>query len=326
MGADTQAGAILARSDDTEVAVTNLFERARAYADDARAAATLRAYKSDLADFRAWCEQRGFAVLPAQPQAIALYLTERADTLSVASLRRRIAAISVAHRLAGVESPTTHGSVKSVLRGITRTKGAAQAQKAAVSVEQLRAMIATLPESLLGCRDRALLLVGFAGAFRRSELVAFDVRDLQFVREGALLQLRKSKTDQEQLGRCVAIPYGANPATCPVRALQAWIEAAGVSDGPLFRSVNRHGRLQSQRLSAQSVALVVKRYARNAGFAFEDFAGHSLRSGFCTSAAEGGATERDVMEQSGHQSLPVVRRYIRRGNIWKNHAAYKLGL
>lgn len=318
--------AVLARIGGTDAAVAILSERARAYADDARAAATLRAYESDLADFRAWCEQRGFGVLPAEPQAVALYLTERADTLSVSSLRRRVAAISVAHRLAGLESPTTHGSVKSVLRGITRTKGASQSQKAAVSIEQLRAMIGTLPDSLLGCRDRALLLVGFAGAFRRSELVAFDVRDVQFVREGAVLQLRKSKSDQEQIGRTVAIPYGANPATCPVRALQAWIDAAGLCDGPLFRSVNRHGQVQSQRLSAQSVALVVKRYARNAGFAFEDFAGHSLRSGFCTTAAEGGASERDIMEQSGHKSLPVVRRYIRRGNLWKNHAGYKVGL
>jgi site-specific recombinase XerD len=318
--------AALARIGCTEAAVAKLSERARSYADEARAAATVRAYESDLADFRAWCEQHGFSPLPAEPQTVALYLTERADTLSVASLRRRLAGIAVAHRLAGLESPTTHGTVKSVLRGVTRIKGAAQTQKVAITTEQLRTMIGTLPESLLGCRDRALLLIGFAGAFRRSELVAFDVRDVQFVREGVLLQLRKSKTDQEQVGRTVAIPFGSNPVTCPVRSLAAWIEAAGLTDGPLFRSVNRHGQVQSQRLTAQSVALVVKRYARNAGFACEDFAGHSLRSGFCTSAAEGGAGEREIMQQSGHKSITTARKYIRKGTLWQNHAGYRVGL
>ena len=316
----------LAKIGGSEAAVATLADRARAYADEARASSTVRAYEGDLADFRAWCESRGLTALPAGPQSVALYLTERADTHTVATLRRRVAAISVAHRLAGAESPTTHGSVKSVLRGIARAKGTAQAQKAAINTEQLRSMVATLPESLLGCRDRALLLVGFAGAFRRSEIVGFDVRDVQFVREGALLFVRKSKTDQEQAGRTVAIPYGANPATCPVRVLESWIKNAALTDGALFRSVNRHGQVQQARLSAQSVALVVKRCARAAGLACENFAGHSLRSGFCTSAAEGGAGEREIMEQSGHKSLPVVRRYIRRGTLWKNHAAYKLGL
>ena len=172
-------------------------------------------------------------------------------------------------------------------------------------------MIEALPEGLKGVRDRALLLVGFAGAFRRSELVSLDVDDLDFTEEGLVVTLRRSKTDQEGEGRRVGVPFGSNPTTCPVRSMKAWLEASAITDGPVFRSVNRHGQLQAQRLTSQSVALVVKRYAEVCGLDRHAFAGHSLRAGFATVAARNGANERSIMNQTGHKSLTIVRRYIR---------------
>lgn len=318
--------AVLARVGRTEAAVADLAERARAYAEESRSAATLRAYASDLADFRLWCEQHRLTALPAEPQSVALYLTERAETHTVGTLRRRMAAISVEHRLAGLEPPTSHAAVKSVFAGIRRSKGTAQRQKEAIRTDDLRRMVATLSDNTIGRRDRALLLLGFAGAFRRSEIVALDVQDVQFVREGALVTIRKSKTDQEQSRRIIAIPYASRPDTCPVRSLKAWIESAVPDNGALFRAVNRHGQLQQGRMSAQSVSLIVKRRAAAAGLNPCEYAGHSLRSGFCTSAAEGGAGEREIMEQSGHKSVVIARKYIRKGTLWQNHAGYRVGL
>jgi integrase len=186
-------------------------------------------------------------------------------------------------------------------------------------------MVAALPDGLLGVRDRALLLVGFAGAFRRSELVSLDRPDLEFTKDGLTVMLRRSKSDQEGQGRKVGIPYGSNPETCPVRALQAWLEAAAITDGPVFRGVTRHGKVQG-RLSGYAVALIVKRYAAVGGLDPSRYAGHSLRAGLATAAAIGGASERSIMNQTGHKSITMVRRYIRDGNLFRENAAAKTGL
>ena len=187
-------------------------------------------------------------------------------------------------------------------------------------------MMANLPDRLLGVRDRALLLVGFAGAFRRSELVSLNVRDLKFTNDGLTVTLRRSKTDQEGSGRKVGIPYGSSPETCPVRSLRAWLEASGIESGPVFRPINRHGQIRPSRLSDRAVALIVKRAAEAAGKDPAEFAGHSLRSGLATAAAIGGASERAIMKQTGHRSTAMVRRYIRDGSLFRENAAARVGL
>ena len=235
-------------------------------------------------------------------------------------------AINQAHRAAGHESPTAAALVRTLLAGIRRAKGTAPGAKAATLIEDIRGMVAALPAGLLGKRDRALLLVGFAGAFRRSELVGLDREDLQFTRDGLVLTLRRSKTDQEGQHRKVAVPYGSSPETCPVRALQAWLDAVGGSTGIVFRRLNRHGHILPGRLSDKAVARAVKTYAAAAGLDAANYSGHSLRAGLATSAAIGGASERSIMAQTGHRSTTMVRRYIREGSLFRENAAARVGL
>ena len=232
-----------------------------------------------------------------------------------------------AHQAAGYVTPTTDAQVRLVFQGIRRTLGWAPDQKNAAITAEVRAMVETLsPTSLLGVRDRALLLVGFAGAFRRSELVSLDVADVTFGRDGLIVQLRRSKTDQEGEGRKVGLPFGSNPLTCPVRSLRAWLESAAIARGPIFRPVDRHGNIAVTRLTDQSVALIVKRCAKAAGLDWERYAGHSLRSGLATAAAMADVSERAIMAQTGHKSLPMVRRYIRDGSLFRSNAAAAVGL
>lgn len=204
--------------------------------------------------------------------------------------------------------------------------GTAPRVKAPATTVEIRAMVETLPDGLLGIRDRALILLGFAGAFRRSELVGLDVADQDVTRDGAVVTLRRSKTDQEGQGRKVGIPYGSTPATCPVRALQGWLEASGIAEGPLFRHVDRYGRMHEGRLSDRAVALVVKRLASRAGLDPASYSGHSLRAGLATSAAAAGVSERAIMNQTGHRSPMMVRRYIRDGQLFRENAASAVGL
>jgi integrase len=212
------------------------------------------------------------------------------------------------------------------MKGIRRTKGTALAQKAAALTDDIRAMVDATDAGLIGARDRALVLLGFAGAFRRSELIGLDVEDCAFGKDGLTVTLRRSKTDQAGMGRKIGIPYGSNPETCPVRVLQGWIEQAGIIAGPLFRSINRHGQVQPGRLSGIDVARVVKKLAERAGLEPGKYAGHSLRAGHATSAAIAGASERSIMNQTGHRSVQMVRRYIRDGNLFRENSAGKLGL
>jgi len=258
---------------------------------------------------------------------VALYLTALIGaSRKTSTLQRRISAISQAHQAAGAENPTRAAEVKTVMAGIRRTHGTAQEGKAPAVIDDIRLMVHQLPSSLLGDRDRALLLVGFAGAFRRSELVSLDVSEVDLTRDGAIITLRRSKTDQEGQGRKVGIPYGSRPETCPVRALERWLEVSGITHGALYRPINRHGHLQPGRLSDKAVALVVKRYAEAAGLDPARYAGHSLRAGLATSAAAAGASERAIMAQTGHRSVNMVRRYIRDGSLFRENAAAAVGL
>ncbi len=300
-------------------------ERAAEYARRARAEATVRAYHTDWAHFAGWCEVAGLQALPAEETTVALYLAEAAETHSTATLQRRLSSIAQVHRAAGYPSPT-QGRVSLVWSGIRRTKGTAQHGKAPVRTNDLRRMVEGCAQDLAGVRDRALLLVGFAGAFRRSELVGLDVADLSFGGDGLTVTIRRSKTDQEGAGQKVGIPFGSRPATCPVRALRGWLEAAGITEGPVFRAVDRWGHVRPARLTDRAVALVVKARAEAAGLDPTQYAGHSLRSGLATAAAEAGVSERVIMAQTRHKSVPMVRRYIREGSLFRENAAAGVGL
>lgn len=304
----------------------DLVGQAHTYAAANRSQRTKAAYASDWADFAGWAAEHGLVPLPADPAVVALYLTERADTLAVSTLERRMAAISVRHQNDGLDSPTQHAAVRAVLTGIRRTRGTASRQVSPASIGEIRRMIAHLPATTIGIRDKALLLVGFAGALRRSELVALNVGDLKDRDEGIRVTLRKSKTDQERKGREVALPYGTDPQTCPVTALRAWLDLAEITRGAIFRSVDRHGTISPTRLSDRAVANIVKRAAEGAGLDPAEFSGHSLRAGFATTAAAAGANERQIANQTGHTSMEVLRRYIRHGSLFTDNAATRLGL
>src|SRR5712691_10576654 len=301
-------------------------EQVRQYIRASKAESTLRGYQSDWRAFCAWCEGHGLCPLPASPETVAVYIAECAGRLRVGSIQRRLNAIAEAHKAVGLESPTSAGMVRNTLKGIKRTMGTAPAQKAPTLTDDIRAMVDATDAGLIGARDRAIILLGFAGAFRRSELVSLDIDDCAFGKDGLTVTLRRSKTDQQGTGRKVGIPYGSNPETCPVRTIQAWIEQAGISAGPLFRSINRHGQVQTGRLSPIDVARVVKKLADRAGLDSAKYAGHSLRAGHATSAAIAGASERSIMNQTGHRSVQMVRRYIRDGSLFRENSAGKLGL
>lgn len=301
-------------------------ERAREFARASKAENTLRGYRADWREFCNWCQMHDVCPLPAVPESVAGYIAECAERLKVGSIQRRLNAIAEAHKATGRESPTSAGLVRNVFKGIKRTKGTPASQKSPTLTDDIRAMVAMTDTGLIGLRDSALILLGFAGAFRRSELVGLDVEDCIFSKDGLTVTLRRSKTDQEGLGRKIGIPYGSDPLTCPVRALQAWIERSAIAGGPMFRSINRHGQVQAGRMPDKTVALVVKKLAARAGLDAVKYAGHSLRSGFATQAAIGGASERSIQTQTGHRSVQMLRRYIRDGNLWRENAAGKLGL
>jgi site-specific recombinase XerD len=314
-------------SGDPEADLAELLERAEGYALRAKAPATLRAYATDWRHFTAWCAARAQAPLPAEVRTVAAYLSAHAGRSVVTTLRRRLSSISQIHQAAGWPSPTATAEVRLVWQGIVRTHGRRAARQAAPAVtETLRALVAGLDASRQGHRDRALLLVGFAGFLRRSELVALDVDDLVEVPEGLEVLVRRSQTDQQGEGAVLAIPYGQHAATCPVRAWRAWLAAAGISDGPAFRAVDRHGNVGTGRLSDRTVARVVKRAAERAGLDPAEFSGHSLRSGLAVAAAQAGVTEQLIMEQGRWKSPTVVRTYVRRGDLWREVAAAQVGL
>jgi integrase len=265
--------------------------------------------------------------LPATSETIALYLSSQAARLRPSTLEHHLSAIAKAHKAAGYESPVANTIlIAETLKGIKRTHGTAHKQKAPILTEDLRMILRLIPDNLQGTRDRAILLVGFAGAFRRSELIALDVSDLKFQAEGLLMTLHRSKTDQEGVGRLIAIPYGAHAHTCAVGALGTWLQAANIDGGPVFRPIRKGGRLCSTRLTGHAVASVVKRYAAMAGLPADLFSGHSLRAGFVTSAARAGEPERRIMRQTGRKSIEMVLRYVRQANAFSDNAVNSLGL
>lgn len=306
--------------------LASLMAEVHEHKDEGRAANTVRAYRADWADFTAWCAAQGVDALPARPEIVMLYVTHLGHRHKLATIERRLVSISVHHEHAHHNSPTKTMVVREQMKILRRRLGAAQTQKAPTLTDDIQRMVRSRPASLLGLRDRALLLIGFAGAFRRSELVALDVADLQFTRAGLRVTIRKSKTDQEGRGRVLGIERGQHEDTCPYRTLQAWLAAAGIEFGPIFRPVNRHGQMGPRRLSDHAVAEIVKRAALGVGLDPTLYAGHSLRAGLATAAAMAGVEERKIMQQTGHKSPKIARRYIRDGEVFRDNASGKVGL
>jgi len=298
---------------------------AEEYLRRARAQATHRAYTCDWNDFTAWCASHGLQALPADPATVTLYLSELAGRAKPSTIQRRVTAISHAHRAADYESPTRANVVRETLKGIRRALGTAQEKSKAILVEDLRVMVESLdPVSLLGVRDRALLLLGFAAALRRSELVALDVRDVEFRDQGMVLTVLRSKNDQEGQGRRVGVLSGRH-GLCAVSSLRAWMDRGGIDAGGVFRAVSRHARVSEERLSDRAVDLVVRRCAAAAGLVGA-YSAHSLRAGLATSAARAGYSERDIARQTGHSSMAVLRGYIREGELFRNNVTGLLSM
>jgi site-specific recombinase XerD len=287
-------------------------EAAASYAKAEKAASTRRAYKSDFSIFQAWCADRGAAALPAEPATVAAFLAWEANRETRPStIGRRAAAIRYAHKLAGHNIPTDDERVRATMRGIRRAVGSAPTKKTP-------AMTPVAGTCLADLRDRALLLLGFAGAFRRSELVALDLEDIEETKDGLRVMIRRGKTDQESKGAIIAIVRGT--VACPVAAYKAWIEAANISAGPVFRPIAKGGRLQEARLTDRSVSKIVKAHAARIGLDPAGFSGHSLRSGFLTSAAARGASIFKMMDVSRHKSMDTLRGYVRDGELFRDHA------
>ncbi len=273
-----------------------------------------RSYRSDLKQFFSWG-----GTIPASPELVATYLAAHAGQHAVATLARRLVSIGKAHTAQDLPSPTGSEWVRATLRGIRRTHGSAQRQVAPAVKEDVLSMVAGLTGTK-GIRDRALLLIGFAGAFRRSELVSLTVADLEHAQQGLILTLQRSKTDQEGHGRKVAIPF-ARGAVCPVLALQHWLTVAAITEGPIFRGVNRHGRVADTAITPQAVAMVVKERAQAVGLDPAKYAGHSLRAGLVTSAAQLGVSSWKIRQQTGHKSDAMLARYIRDAGLFVSNAA-----
>ncbi len=287
----------------------------RTYVHAATSDNTRRAYRSDLRHFIEWG-----GTVPASDVMVADYLARHAGTLSVATLARRVASISKAHAAMGLHSPARSELVRSTLRGIRRTHGQPQRRVRPLTKEDLFSVLATIRDGTKDARDRALLLVGFAGAFRRSEVVAIDCADVGPVKQGVVVHVHRSKTDQEGAGRKVGIPHGRT-RWCPVTALSDWLARAGVEEGPVFRPVDRHGRVRDVRLSGEAVSLVVKGRAAAVGLDPDDYSGHSLRAGLATSAAAAGVSSWKIRQQTGHASDAMLARYIRDGELFADNAA-----
>ena len=302
-------------------ALTADLDAASSYALADKSDATRRAYRSDWTAFEAYCRLHGQAPLPATPGLVAAFVSGEARRgLSASSIARRVAAIRYGHLLAGHETPTESEAVKSVVRGIRHSIGTAPARKAVATADVVQRMLAApdWPGGLRGLRDRALLLLAFAGALRRSEVRALEVRDLTETAEGYRVMIRHSKGDQESAGQEIVVPRGTKLR--PVEAVRAWLDAAGISEGPVFRPINRGGRVVDSMLTAESVAEVIKDAAGRAGLDPTLFGGHSLRAGFLTSAANAGASIFKMMDQSRHKSVETLRGYVRDAERFKDHA------
>lgn len=318
--------------------------QARDYAAQAQSDATLRAYQSDWDDFDRWCEAKGACAMPADPATVLAYLIDQSAILNISTLQRRLVAIRDSHRGAGETLDTSQKAFRDTWRGLRRAKGKPPQKSKPVMTRDLRRMLATLSdERLIGLRDRALLLIGFGAALRRSELVSLRIKPeagasyVEVTPDGLVISLSSSKTDQMHAGQTIGVPYGSHPETCPVRSYQKWIEVSGLSDGPVFRGISRHGALAATPLSDKAVALVVKRAVAAAAIAngatktdawalAAQFAGHSLRSGLATSAAANDAPGHAIQRQLRHRKFETTAGYIRTGQIFRQNAAGMVGL
>ena len=290
---------------------------------------TIRAYKSDFKDFGAFCAKHSFRALPTEPKIVALYLTYLSGKdAKMSTLRRRLVSIGMIHKLKGHYLDTKHPVIIENLMGIKRTKGSIQRGKKPILINQLKAIVDVInkekTEEIKKIRDKSIILVGFGGGFRRTELVSVDYEDLEFVPEGVKITLRRSKTDQFGEGMTKGLPYFSNEIYCPVVHLKKWIKISNIKEGPVFRRFAKGCSLTSNRLTDQSVVLLIKRYLALAGIENKNYSGHSLRSGLATVSAESGADERSIMAMTGHKTTQMVRRYIKEANLFKNNALNKI--
>jgi site-specific recombinase XerD len=296
---------------------------------NSKASNTVRAYKSDFKDFGLFCAQNGFKSLPSEPKIVSLYLTYLSTkNVKMSTLKRRLVSIGVIHKLKGHYLDTKHPTIIENIMGIKRRKGSIQNGKKPILIKNLKLIINVIDqeknEKIKKLRDRSIILIGFSGGFRRNEIVSLNYEDLDFVEEGLKINIRRSKTDQFGEGSVKGLPYFENSQYCPVVSVRKWIEISKINSGPLFRRFIKGSRLSDKRLSDQTVALLIKDYLKIAGIESRNYSGHSLRSGFATSAAESGAEERSIMAMTGHKSTEMVRRYIKEANLFKNNALNKI--
>jgi len=290
---------------------------------------TIRAYKSDFNDFGLFCAQNRFKSLPSEPKIVSLYLTYLSTKdIKMSTLKRRLVSIGVIHKLKGHYLDTKHPSIIENIMGIKRRKGSIQKGKKPLLISYIKQIINVIDKEknkeIKKLRDRSIILIGFSGGFRRNEIVSLNYEDLDFVQEGLKISLKRSKTDQFGEGSIKGLPYFDNSEYCPVVSIRKWIEISKINSGPLFRRFKKGSKLSDSRLSDQTVALLIKDYLKIAGIESRNYSGHSLRSGFATSAAESGAEERSIMAMTGHKSTEMVRRYIKDANLFKNNALNKV--
>ena len=291
---------------------------------------TLRAYKSDFKNFEAFCAKHNFNSLPTEPKIVSLYLTHLSKVSKISTLRRRLVSISMVHKLKGHYLDTKHPLIIENLMGIRRIKGSIQTGKKPLLINHLQSIIKVINEENINeikkARDKTIVLIGFGGGFRRTELISIDYEDIEFVPEGLKIYIKKSKTDQYGEGMIKGIPYFNNSEFCPVRNLEKWLQLSKIKKGAIFRRFAKGNSLTNYRLTDQTVVLLIKKYLNLAGIESSNFSGHSLRSGFATVAAESGADERSIMAMTGHKTTQMVRRYIKEANIFKNNALNKIKL
>ena len=290
---------------------------------------TVRAYKSDFNDFGIFCAQNGFKSLPSDPKIVSLYLTHLSTKdAKMSTLKRRLVSIGVIHKLKGHYLDTKHPAIIENIMGIKRRKGSIQKAKKPILINSLKLIIDVIDQQnkqeIKKFRDRSIILIGFSGGFRRNEIVSLDYDDLDFVPEGLKINIKKSKTDQFGEGFTKALPYFDSSQYCPVVSLKNLLDISKINSGPVFRRFVKGSKLSKKRLTDQTVAILIKEYLNLAGINSKDYSGHSLRSGFATSAAESGVEERNIMAMTGHKSTEMVRRYIKEANLFKNNALNKI--
>jgi site-specific recombinase XerD len=296
---------------------------------NSKAKNTVRAYKSDFKDFSLFCVQNDFKNLPSDPKIVSLYLTHLSTKdIKISTIKRRLVSIGVIHKMKGHYLDIKHPLIIENLMGIKRRKGTVQKGKKPLLIRDLKTIIDIINqqkiEDIKKLRDKTIILIGFSGGFRRNEIVSLDVDDLEFVYEGVKITVKKSKTDQFGEGFIKALPYFENELYCPVISLKRWLNISKITKGSIFRRFTKGSNLSNNRLTDQTVALLIKEYLKLAGMDSSNYSGHSLRSGFATSAAESGVEERSIMAMTGHKSTEMVRRYIKETNLFKNNPLNKM--